>query len=1701
MQRLGACPSSSETFSSHVLLTFFHFSHSFNTEDGEPLDSKRTVSVPGDRGSNTHVSGIKWHPQKSVLAVSYSDGCLKLWSPKSIRCAENAMTHAGRTICSMDWSTDGLMLCTGDATGTVAMWTIDTKNRPTLVTEVPVLSFLEGKKDVKVANVLPTPFSFLKPNDRGKVTSFLVLYQHEGGSVMRCIGVDTDQHGKPTSKSAVLFETDSDVVSTLVKEDGETNADDDKSKTSVVTVAVDGSLTKRSPKDGSAIDFDENTRKMNSSTQWQEVLHFKLPVEGSYSGENVVWAEKNILAVVSENDPSCSVRMFDLNDGSNYFLRPFSKLEDDTADATKTGNLHPGRERVPSMRLTCVTRDWVTGALACGSKNGTVTVFKPSSGEVDKKTKSTSNNTSKENMSPNGSFQKRGRRADVSPVSPSMKEKPEGTAEGVKPADTNNRDALLTDSDTDDDEGGIKKKDPESLWRLAATTETDVSIAALRFAPGMGSRVLVALVDTDRNSTLHAKQKMDLQKMDISNESSKKESDTRIKNYQSTLLLSKVKLADKIREHVSLAQIASDTVLVESTYGQFDPRAFRSSLGQILGADCTEQALLIWTSKHIETHVFGQDGYEKRGRFPHHVSSGGGVGAISHDTSTSKKSPIGSQTCALSGSVVFRPGRSAGVVEACELNGATRDSLLYDKEHGAVTNLDVNGEFLVCCTTGGWVHVWWLGGRSPTVHGVPAGTRVSMTDTRIESVRVNGDGSKVLVSLVNSSDGLCGSVSVYDVECDSWSVCDIYKRTGRLAENIGWDCGSSSLFVVQTGRAEGSGGDAAVGEGQSNIISSRFKDDANAHGVVAFTCFAVANANGNSNGQRQTTNIVLQESHVLPDGFDAVLGITAPHLFVSQKNNFFVERFGGQVNGACFSIPMRDFDGIDLIQESEGRKEILNSLLGFHEALAVTSGGVGDGEGPDTETKDANSSLVFRAVKNLSHSVAWECASRMCVRTKRLDIAEMCLANMGHVRGARAARDASRIKEPDARVAAVAVHLGLVEDAERLYFNCGRFDLLVELYRASGRWKEALAVAQKHDRVHLKSTHYAYGHHLESLGDVTGAIKQFEKAGRAFVEIPRLLSHMDEFAFLESYVAESGDLRLRLWRAKYMESVGDTEKALEEYLACESWIDATRVYVSFGDLENAASCVMNAGERANEDSLGNPEGKPPGNPNANPNGNPTPPSFQALTLTQTHAASAFHLARAYEARDLIRDAIFWFSKAGRFGHATRLAMAHNLDSEVYDLALKAPATVSVQVARFFLKRDDPEKAVHLFHKAGKTKTAASVCFKHDLFEPLSEIVDGLLRIDIDRVNRSEGDDLTDEVDPESSTPDSKQLLKKCASWFTEKGRFDVAVLLEVRSGNFQQALRVAIENDVPMTESLSESLTQELDREGNNISAIEKKSHTLDLAKLSKRQGQYHLACKLYAKAGERSKAMRCLLKTGDPEKVIFFANVSRDRDAYIMAGNFLQTLDFKRNEASDDTGDGTHADSKKSYTSNVINFYTKAKAFAHLAGFHESNAEREIDEFRDYDKALVGLKQALNARQKESAKAEDGDASATNRVHALEQAIGHVSKFCELRVSLTKDSKKTTKAIVALADEVEQADSQRKKSAGSYSTPAPPSVRVGDLFAMLVEHAYGVQKDAESAIGYLLKMNERGVNISQCVDDVLLQDIERDAGRQVPRD
>merc|ERR1719453_1568835 len=237
------------------------------------------------------------------------------------------------------------------------------------------------------------------------------------------------------------------------------------------------------------------------------------------------------------------------------------------------------------------------------------------------------------------------------------------------------------------------------------------------------------------------------------------------------------------------------------------------------------------------------------------------------------------------------------------------------------------------------------------------------------------------------------------------------------------------------------------------------------------------------------------------------------------------------------------------------------------------------------------------------------------------------------------------------------------------------------------------------------------------------------------------------------------------------------------------------------------------------------------------------------------------------------------------------------------------------------------------------------------------------------------------------------------------------------------------------------------------------------MAKLCNKQGTFQLACKKYTQAGNKLKAMKSLLKSGDTEKIVFFAGTARQPEIYILAGNYLQSLDW-------------HNDPE--IMKNIITFYTKAKAFDKLASFYDACAQVEVDEYRDYEKAGGALREAL----KYLVKAAGGPpgAEADPRVMNLNNRIQIVDRFAGIR----KLGKTNPEEMVQVCEQMLQM--------GDIES----SVRVGDVFAQLVEH-YSSDGNYPEAHRTVEQMRSRGIILTPYLDRALIDSIYRGVGLPAP--
>lgn len=1174
-----------------------------------------------------------------------------------------------------------------------------------------------------------------------------------------------------------------------------------------------------------------------------------------------------------------------------------------------------------------------------------------------------------------------------------------------------------------------------------------------------------------------------------------------------TSILSETVLHRLLRDDVGVIQLSTDTVRIERQNGT----------STVLTTDISIRGLAV-SSKHIVVW----NGQEARVFEWSEASGNNNPSLVSKFTTTARAIALRDETLVRT---------STNLVELCNLQGVRKLKISFSDGEGSPTHVDVNGNFLAVATDTGLIKVFQVDRREPKQLGTPGrfplerdqshnlailpgveskdrataidrhneksqsankNGKTSASGRAIRSIKCNADGTRVSI-LADHVHGTTVRIQepdsclhVYDSDRDIVDSHD-FGAVRRYPVSHYWDPAEPKLLACETlalrigpetksarrpnlvdgngldklnykslGLSEGyqspknpqhektasqteaanKGGGDGTTENRSKLLQKKLERSPEEEPLIEVTTLFVTADHG----------MLLQDVFTLEPPLEALLGVQVPRLFFTRTGAGQQEQqralTGGESKsggvrpsterakdtaanvyadvGLCSRV-MRDFVGLD-----DSDEQTRHALLNFSYYLTV-----------------GNMDEAHRAVRLIKSPSVWENMAHMCVKTKRLDVAEVCLGHMGHARGAAAVRIAKgSAPEREARVAAVAIQLGLRNDAARLYRECGRFDLLNELYQAAGEWYLALDTAERYDRIHLRSTHHRYALHLESLGQYDAAARHFELADTHRREVPRMLVEREEQAALERYVMRSDDTELLKWWAGYCESLCHFDSAQTCYTKASDFYNLVRVACFENDIERAADLV--------DDSRS--------------------------------AAAAYRLARHLEGRGDINEAIQYFARSGCYNHAIRLARQYGLDTDLMQFCIKARPSLQVDCASYFERKGEYEKAVQLYQKGGELGKALDLCFK----------VGGTGRSQMFEVLANIAKELDDNASP--------AVLARCAEFFIEHEQYEEAVRMFIRGGRYMQAIDLCVERNVQITEDLAEALTPEkvastttsceakqrgeekdalkddrltatatstIKKDPRIMSIEERTKVLLEVARALKKQGSFQLACKKYTQAGDRSRALKCLFKLGDTKTIVYYASKTRHRDIYILAANYLQSLDWQSGTAA------ANELSKK-----IVEFYTKAKAFEQLAAFYDAYAQAEIDEYRDYEKAVGALRESR--QQLAKAKMPDRD----RRVAALDQRISAVADFVEARRCEKSDPQKMVDMCTVLLQ----------------TRDVESAIRIGDAYALLVEHHYK-SNNAQEAYALIQQMRQKKIVLTPYLEQDLLKKVYHAVGADPPKE
>lgn len=877
-------------------------------------------------------------------------------------------------------------------------------------------------------------------------------------------------------------------------------------------------------------------------------------------------------------------------------------------------------------------------------------------------------------------------------------------------------------------------------------------------------------------------------------------------------------------------------------------------------------------------------------------------------------------------------------IEIYNYNGTKKQTITFTQKEGDPTSISIFEDHIAIGTSTGQLKIFQITGRDARAVG---STKTLFEDGKriITSVAINCTGQKVsiLSKDVHKSGILQPStiLTVYDLNLDRIIEHD-FSQYGRYPVSHFWDEIEPKMLSVEA--RQYSSIDA------SDPLKSKKNDGGRT--LEIFTMFATPD-----------DGLLKQDSFSPERNVIGLVGTSVPTLF-------FITKTDEASQSTISSKSMRDFEGIN-VQDSATR----DALLNFSYFLAIG------------QVEDA-----YKSVKTIKDVTVWQNMAQMCVKTKKMEVAEICLSKMQNARASKALREAKREPELEAQVAMLAIQLGMIDEAEKLYKNCGRYDLLSNLYQALGDWEKSLEISEKYDRIHLKTLHYQYAKHLEQIEDLQEAMKHYELSKNDKFEIPRMLYQADKTQQLHQFIVQKNDPDLFKWWAQFREGEGDYENAFNYYMKAKDYLSLVRMSCFVKQFEQAAEIVKASGDRA----------------------------------------AAFHLGRQLEINGEVDDAIHYYKIARRFRHALNVAIKKDQHQEVWNIAIDSPSVVKLEAAQYFEGKNMKDKAVLLYQKAGYLSKAIDLCFKSELFEVLGEISEAL---------------------DETADP---SILIKCGEFFTIHRKYEKAVLMYVNAQDVEKAIELCQKHNVLITEDMVNKMIPPKSEDPNESQRRDRS--LLQIAQLCEAQGSYHIATKLYVQAGDKTMAMRSLIKSGDTQKITYFAVLSRKKELYILAANYLQTLEWQNNSE---------------LTSSITSFYKKAKAWDKLSLFYENCSLVEIDEYRDYEKALDALNDSMKYLSKSTRDVRGKSSELKSKIEAVE-------RFIELQKNVqTTDSQSFEKSCRELVRDAQYSD----------------AVRLGDIFALLVEHYYNLN-DKSRAYSILIEMKEQKIELSYYLNHSMLRDI-----------
>lgn len=649
---------------------------------------------------------------------------------------------------------------------------------------------------------------------------------------------------------------------------------------------------------------------------------------------------------------------------------------------------------------------------------------------------------------------------------------------------------------------------------------------------------------------------------------------------------------------------------------------------------------------------------------------------------------------------------------------------------------------------------------------------------------------------------------------------------------------------------------------------------------------------------------------------------------------------------------------------------------------------------------------AFNAIRNIENKGIWRSLAQMCAQMKRIDLADLCFGKMEDPASAIILKKLYSNGDDIASLCFVDNQLGLSLEAKKVANDNRNFSALAKTQKAVGEWKEAISTTVINDRINSKLTEYQHARSLEVNGNYKEAIVAYERAGVIATELPRMALQANDLKIFFSYISERSvdeiSPKLFIWIGRFYEAHNLPDQALEYFDYAKSNKEAVRLLCCTNKWDEAQKRVQKSSSRSLLVMYA-----------------------RLLSKRIDYYSMPENSDPQVDVEKLKHQCIDLYSRARQFAQAMEFALKYEMIDEILSLSFSSPSTLVYKAAQWFESQKESKNAILMYSRCGRMNRALALCFVTKQYDALDEI----------------SDSLNSKTDP--------QILLRCGSYFVESERWSKAAQCFALARHFDEVMELCNKHNI----RLPSSVLHELAESQTDPEFIRR------FATLCEQQTAYQIAASLYVKLKDPISALKALIRAGDTDKIIKLAKLVRKRECFILAANFIMTL----NPRDGDTNFKT-----------VEQMYSKANAPDKLARFYQSAAQHEMDEYQEYEKGVDLLKRSLEVLN---------NSQVPDKAHLIE-SLQEKIRLIEIYIKASANVKANPDSSLIMC-------AQLLKTPGIEN-----SMRPDDIYILMV-HCYVAQSKFQNAHKILEDLKNSGTDITWFMEVQAIQKIYSAAGHK----